>query len=419
VLATDDDDGDLSNGTPHECAIRDAWGRHGLRTATGVIQAPDRLAQTTLSATVRIELSDLATRCAGDEIDHAELSWKPSAGDAPAAGMVTAVQSAPTEFFAELPLAADTTTLYQATIVFKDGSLLTLPDNLADPWYQLYEGRTVPLYCTDFESGDPFAAGWTTGTNDSSPSPWVWGVPTSGATDPHAAFSGTHALVLVLNGDYAPKSSSYVQMPPVDIGQWSNVHLQYRRWLAVEDSQFDQARITVGGQQAWINFTANMGDASATHHIDREWRFHDVPLSGYQPGHTLNIAWGLTSDEALQFGGWALDDVCVVANVNSVCGDGVVSPHEQCDDGPNNADAPNACRTDCLLPTCGDNIVDKGEECDAGPAGNGDCTSECKRIKPPALGGGGGCSASRSVGGSWALGVAVLGLVLRRRRRRD
>jgi hypothetical protein len=73
--------------------------------------------------------------------------------------MVTAVQSAPAEFFAELPLAADTTTLYQATIVFKDGSLLTLPDNLADPWYQLYEGRTVPLYCTDFELGDPFAAG--------------------------------------------------------------------------------------------------------------------------------------------------------------------------------------------------------------------------------------------------------------------
>src|SRR5882672_1668618 len=37
VLAADDDDGDLSNGTPHECAIRDAYGRHGLRTATGLI----------------------------------------------------------------------------------------------------------------------------------------------------------------------------------------------------------------------------------------------------------------------------------------------------------------------------------------------------------------------------------------------
>ncbi len=413
VLLTDDDDGDLSNGTPHECAIRDAYGRHGLRTATGVIQAPDRLAQTTLAATVRIELNDLATRCAGDELDHAQLVWKPSAGDQPTAGQLTAVQSAPTEFFVELPLAADTTVLYQATVVFKDGSVLTLPDNLADPYYQVYEGHTVALYCTDFES-DPFAAGWTTGTNDSSPSPWVWGVPSGGATDPHAAFSGTHALVQVLDGDYAPKSSSYVRMPPIDIGAWSDVHLQYRRWLAVEDSHFDQARVTVGGQQAWINFTANMGDASATQHIDREWRFHDVPLSGYQPGHTLDIAWDLTSDEGLQFGGWALDDVCVVANVNSVCGDGVVGPHEQCDDGPANADAPDACRTYCQLPTCGDQIIDKGEECDNGPAGDDSCTADCKLVKPPALGG--CCSASRGAGGSWALAAIVLGLMLRRRR---
>src|ERR1044071_3526228 len=86
VLATDDNDGDLSNGTPHECAIRDAYGRHGLRTASGVIQAPDRLTQTTLAATVRIELSDLAT-CDGDKLDRAELAWKPSTGNQqPAAG---------------------------------------------------------------------------------------------------------------------------------------------------------------------------------------------------------------------------------------------------------------------------------------------------------------------------------------------
>jgi cysteine-rich repeat protein len=415
VLQADDNDGNLDNGTPNECAIRDAWGRHGLRTATGVIQAPDRLAQTTLAATVRIELSDLATRCDGDKLDHVELAWQPSTpDDPPAAGKVTAVKSAETEFFAELPLAADTTVLYQATIVFLDGSVLTLPNNLADPYYQVYEGRTVPLYCTDFES-DPFAAGWTTGTNDSSPSPWVWGVPSGGATDPHAAYSGSHALVQALDGDYGPKSSSYVRMPRIDIGAWSDVHLQYRRWLAVEDSHFDQARITVGGQQAWINFSENMGDASSTQHLDREWRFQDVPLSGYQLGHSLDIAWELTSDEGLQFGGWALDDLCVVANVNSVCGDGVISPHEQCDDGPSNADVPDACRTYCRMPSCGDKIVDRGEECDTGPLGDGDCTEDCKLVKPPSLGG--CCSATRGAGGSWALAAAVLGLVLRRRRR--
>jgi hypothetical protein len=419
VLAADDDDGDLSNGTPHECAIRDAYGRHGLRSATGTIQAPDRLAQAPAPTTVRIELSGLATACEGDKIDHADLSWQSSSdGSGFAPGTVRAIGTTvtmPSEFTADLPPAASTTVLYQAKIVFQDGSMLTLPDNIADPYYQLYVGQTVPLYCTDFEAADPLRSGWTTGSSDGLGSPWVWGIPQSGTTDPPAAYSGKHALVQVLDGDYQPKSSSFVQMPPIDVGQWSDVHLQYRRWLAVEDSHFDQARITVGGKQAWLNFSQNMGDSSAAQHLDREWRFHDVPLSGLQASHTLNIAWDLTSDEGLEFGGWAIDDVCVVANVNGVCGDGVVTAHEACDDGPNNADRPNACRTFCQRPACGDKIVDDGEGCDDGPDGDASCTPDCRRVEPPSLGG--CCSAERGAGSSFALGAVVLGLVLRRRRR--
>jgi len=415
VLATDDDDGNLANGTPHECSIRDAFAQHGLRTATGIVVASDHLAQPTLATTVHVELSGLAERCSGDELAYTELDWRPSNPDgAPAAGTVKAVQTSPSQFYAELPLAADGTVLYQVKVVFQDGSVLTLPDNRADPDYQLYTGRTVPLYCTDFESGDPMMAGWQTGT-DNAMSAWSWGVPTGGATDPHAAFSGSHALVQVLNGDYLAKTSAYVKMPPIAIGSWSDVHLQYRRWLAVEDSQFDKARITVGDQEAWVNATENMGDNSALQHIDREWRFQDVTVSGYQSGHTLNIGWDLTSDEGVEFGGWAIDDVCVVANVNSVCGDGVVTASEACDDGASNADRPNACRTWCQLPTCGDGIVDDGEECDAGSAGNSNCTANCQTVKAAGLGG--CCSAQRDAGGSCALGAVVLGLVLRRRRR--
>jgi hypothetical protein len=417
VLAADDDDGDLTNGTPHECAIRDAYGRHGLRTVTGIVAAPDHLDQPTLAATVRIGLAGLATRCAGDAIDHTEIDWK-LPGDGVDTVSIAATQAAtdPSLFSAVLPVRTDDTVLYQIRVVFKDSSVLTLPDNLADPYYQLYEGRTVPLYCTDFEAGDPMAAGWTTGTREGTMSPWVWGAPTAGTTDPHAAFSGAHALVQVLDGDYQPKTSSYVRMPSLQIGQWTDVHLQYRRWLAVEDSHFDQARVTVGGLQAWQNFSQNMGDSSSAQHIDLEWRFQDIPVSGLQPGHRLDIAWDLTSDEGLQFGGWAIDDVCVVANVKGVCGDGVITVHEACDDGPDNADRPNACRTWCQLPICGDGIVDDGEACDRGPTGNGECTNTCELVQPPSLGG--CCSAERSAGGSFALGALTLGLVLRRRRRR-
>ena len=50
------------------------------------------------------------------------------------------------------------------------------------------------------------------------------------------------------------------------------------------------------------------------------------------------------------------------------CGNGVVDPGEECDDGPDNSDTePDACRSDCRLPWCGDDVVDTGEECDTGP----------------------------------------------------
>ncbi len=47
------------------------------------------------------------------------------------------------------------------------------------------------------------------------------------------------------------------------------------------------------------------------------------------------------------------------------CGDGVVDPGEQCDEGSQNSDlAPNGCRSDCRSAYCGDNIIDAGEECE-------------------------------------------------------
>lgn len=416
ALVEDDDDGDLDNGTPNECLIRAAFGRHGVRTATGTIFAPGSLAQKSLSTLVRLELGGLSARCTSDEIDAVKIEWRPSGNKvAPVAGSAVANQAAPGTYWVQLPLAMDGKVLYRAKVTFRDGSVLTLADNLADPYYEIYQGPTVPLYCTSFEDGDPFAQGWTTGIDGEGESPWAWGEAMGGATDPHAAFSGTHFLAQALGGDYKPGLRSWVKMPPIDVGRWTDVHLQYRRWLAVEDSHFDQARVTVNDTRAWVNFTADLGDSSATHHIDREWRFHDVPLSGYAPGRVFTVGWDLTSDEGLHLGGWHLDDVCVVANINSVCGDGVKSPTEGCDDGGANADRPDTCRSYCLRPACGDSIVDSGEECDHGPGGDNTCSASCEIVELPTLGG--CCSASGGgAGGALALGAVVGGLLLRRRR---
>lgn len=419
ALIEDDDNGNLDDGTPHECTIRRAFGIHGLRTASGVLEAPGALADQTTSTLVRINLSGLETRCTGDNIRNIVVQWKPGENETtPAEGSVDATQIDRDHYFAQIPLTVEGTVLYRARVVFEDASVLTLADNLGDPFYQLYQGHTVPLYCTTFEDGDPLAMGWTTGSSKDT-SPWAWGEAMGGATDPHAAFSGTHFLSQQLGGDYGPGRTSWVQMPSIDVGRWTDVRLQYRRWLAVEDSHFDQARVLLNGKQAWVNFTQNIGDSSSIHHIDREWRFHDVPLSGKAPGHVFDVRWDLTADDGLQFGGWQIDDVCLVANVNSICGDGVKTKTEGCDEGDANADKPNTCRTYCQQPTCGDFIVDDGEECDRGFEGDGNCTPTCTDKEVPSIGG--CCSASGGPAGSLMLGTLVGGLLLvggHRRRRR-
>jgi MYXO-CTERM domain-containing protein len=420
ALVEDDDDGNLANGTPHECAIRDAYGRHGLRTASGTVNAPGLLEVNARSVGITIDVSGLSDTCDGDEVTGAKISWKPGYGGIPTAGDQDATRVSPTKFFAQLPLSPQEAVFYKATIDFADGSSLTLADNYADPYYQLYQGETVKLYCTNFDSTDPFSEGWTTGFELSAadvPEPPVfeWGTPPgTGATDPHAAFSGTNILAQALGRNYAPNARVWVNTPTIDVGRYSDVRLQYRRWLASEDSHYDKAMVTANGNQAWLNLSANNGDSSSLHHVDKEWRFHDVPLSSRFSGHQLTVGWEITSDSGLELGGWALDDVCIVANPYAICGDGVKTPTEQCDTGSANADAADVCRTDCSLPKCGDGIVDSSEQCDVGPNGDEVCSNECTMNEPVV--GGCGCQSSRPSAAGFGLFAFMGALVLRRRR---
>ncbi|HRI09069.1 MAG TPA: DUF4215 domain-containing protein [Nannocystaceae bacterium] len=59
------------------------------------------------------------------------------------------------------------------------------------------------------------------------------------------------------------------------------------------------------------------------------------------------------------------------------CGDGVMDPGEECDEGAANSDT-GSCTSACKLPVCGDGFVQAGEACDDGNDDNGDgCVSGC------------------------------------------
>ncbi|MBK9034658.1 MAG: DUF4215 domain-containing protein [Myxococcales bacterium] len=97
----------------------------------------------------------------------------------------------------------------------------------------------------------------------------------------------------------------------------------------------------------------------------------------------------MASDEGVEFGGWNIDDFCVMAAGTGplvpVCGNGTMEGAETCDDG-NLVDG-DGCAADCVLePT-----VDDGD--------------------------GGCCSTGADPRGALLLGLASAAILVRRRRR--
>jgi cysteine-rich repeat protein len=70
-------------------------------------------------------------------------------------------------------------------------------------------------------------------------------------------------------------------------------------------------------------------------------------------------------------------DGCEADCTNPVCGNRIVDPGERCDDGNNiNGDG---CEADCTNPVCGNGIIDPGEQCDDGNTSSGDgCGGTCR-----------------------------------------
>jgi fibro-slime domain-containing protein len=64
-----------------------------------------------------------------------------------------------------------------------------------------------------------------------------------------------------------------------------------------------------------------------------------------------------------------------------ICGDGIVTMGEECDDGVNDGGY-EECAPGCVLgPRCGDGIVQAGEDCDDGNRRDGDaCGSSCRNL---------------------------------------
>ncbi|WP_428262288.1 DUF4215 domain-containing protein [Haliangium sp.] len=423
ILAADDDDGDLSNGTPHECLINATFGAlHGLREISVGHTPVGAQAEAAESYPLSFEVRGLTDRCDGDRLVSAAVVWEvPGTDEGDVIEATGALGDDGAALYrADIPAqAAGARVRYHIELETADGGTWSFPDNLGATEHEFYVGDLMPLYCTDFES-DPFAEGWRHGLADGEASvgadDWEWGAPGGKFGDPDAAYSGTGVIGNDLGSDgydggYQPSKINYIESPLIEVGNYSDVRVQFRRWLTVEDARWDYATVYANDAIVWRNRATRGGDQ---HHLDSTWTFQDVPIGAAARGGSVRVRFEIQSDGGLEFGGWNIDDFCVLVRPDAVCGNGEVEAAEQCDDGDGNSDeAPNACRSSCRRNFCGDGVVDRYEQCDDGNTVPGDgCTADCYLPH-----GDGGCSAGDEAGPTAAallLLLLLLGLARRK-----
>lgn len=158
-----------------------------------------------------------------------------------------------------------------------------------------------------FEENMDANPGWTTEGQ------WAWGQPTGGGgeygePDPTSGYTGLNAYGYNLSGDYPNGlSETHLTTPAVDCTGRLGVHLEFWRWLGVEQPDYDHAyvRASTNGT-TWTTVWENTSGVE-----DSDWTDVDLDISAIaddQP--TVYLRWTMGStDSGWRYCGWNIDDV--------------------------------------------------------------------------------------------------------------
>jgi hypothetical protein len=320
AVFADDDDGNLSNGTPHLCQIIEGFGAHGLGDAASfnasVDHTPILRGQPGRPTIVSANLDSAAPACLGGSTASSGTVFHRVNGGA---WQQTALSPSGGDLSATLPAfeLGDIVTYY-LRLDDGTGGFTFSPDGGAIKPYTYFVGDVLEVGCDDFEGDDGgFTNALIAGTDVAGANDWLWGTPFGQAGDPVGGWSGSNVWGNDLgesgwNGEYQNDKHTRLSTRTYDTQHFTDAVLAYRRWLTVEDGFYDRASILADGQTVWTNWATNpqRGDE---HHIDTEWALHVVDLAGQGDDGSVQVSWDLVSDGGLTFGGWNIDDVCIFA----------------------------------------------------------------------------------------------------------
>lgn len=325
VLLADDDDGDTTNGTPHGCELIDLLNVHGLGPGPlGMLtfdhQPLGNQASATTDYPVTFEVSTWPPDCTGFDEDSVALRYTtdPAVTLEDGEWSTLALSRSGSTWSGVLPRQpASVEVRYFLTASSEDGTeTATTHGGREDGVYHFWVGDRDALYCEGFEHG---AADWTHDAgmpwdegkdkNSSDVDDWELGTPQGAKDTPTTAHEGTTVAGTNLAGGYTPSNRSFLQSPVWTVDDPGPMFmLSYQRFLTVEDGFYDAATIWLGEEVLWENPASESGTEENL--VDTDWTLHEIPLEG--TSGDLQLTWTLQSDGGLQYGGWALDSVCLV-----------------------------------------------------------------------------------------------------------
>lgn len=323
-VAADDDNGDLSDGTPNQCDLIDAFSQHGLgpNGSNGLLLVEhirlDNQAADLDEYQLDGEVLNAAPDCVDVSVDGGQIyytidngeTWNEAALSDSGDGLAGAIPAAEPGSIVHYYLAAD----------LDDGSTVTAPEGAYINPHSFYVGELTELYREGFEDDDgDYTHELVSGEETEGADDWMWGRPNGYADDPDFAPDGSRVWGNDLgggnyNGEYQARKHNRLTSVPIafDASAYETIIVQFQRWLNVEDSYYDQARVLIDGEVVWTNHgtSQSIGDEQ---HQDDSWALHtlEVPAEYWTDDGEIEISWEIESDGGLEFGGWNIDDVAV------------------------------------------------------------------------------------------------------------
>lgn len=334
VLAADDDDADLRNSTPHACELIEGLNDHGLGPGSlGLVLLEHEPLEAQDSWTdgygIDFTVEQVTGECGDVDLDSVRVLYGvdlPLSGAPFDPGVLLELVPSRTDdaYSAVIPRQFPGARVsYAMTWISTDGETTAVThDDRRDGLHDFFVGDREALWCADFEHGWDGVS--TTNRVYGTPSDsdwldeWEQGAPQGQDWNPTGAWTGSAVIGTSLDeeGLYSAYNGQRAQTADLrlDDANPRMLLLSSRRWLTVEDGKYDRAQVWADRESDRQLMWANPDTSDGTRPLlDVDWTLFDVDLRTLlDTGEDVRLAFTLETDGGLEYGGWALDELCLV-----------------------------------------------------------------------------------------------------------